>query len=113
MITIRPTSGHVVNAKHQIVWQYGLPCRGHWSESSEQSNSAELLENGHVLIADGEQQRVIEVTRDKRSSSSRSAERAGFRLRFANGPYDAKAIGDYTACTPPSIGTLGMPTSLR
>ena len=79
------------------------------------TNSAELLENGHVLIADENNNRVIEVTRDKEivfQQGRLNVLGSGFDL--LNGPYDAKAIGDYTGLTPPfDWDTSEMPTSLR
>jgi len=43
----------------------GYRCRGHWSESSEQSQQRRAAGKRHVLIADENNNRVIEVTRDK------------------------------------------------
>jgi hypothetical protein len=52
----------VVNAAHQIVWQYGTTgVAGNGPNQLNNPNSAELLENGHVLIADESNNRAIEV----------------------------------------------------
>jgi len=55
----------VVDASHHIVWQYGMTgIAGNASNQLNNPNSAELLENGHVLIADENNNRAIEVTTD-------------------------------------------------
>jgi hypothetical protein len=56
----------VVNAAKQIVWQYGTTgVAGNGLNQLSNPNSAELLENGHVLIADENNNRAIEVTTDR------------------------------------------------
>jgi outer membrane protein assembly factor BamB len=53
----------VVNMAHEIVWQYGTTgVAGKGRNQLNNPNSAELLANGHVLIADESNNRVIEVT---------------------------------------------------
>jgi hypothetical protein len=53
----------VVNEKHEIVWQYGTTgVAGNGPDQLNNPNSAEVLENGNVLIADESNNRVIEVT---------------------------------------------------
>jgi len=48
-----------------IVWQYGQTgVAGNLFNQLNSPNSAELLANGHILIADENNNRVIEVTRD-------------------------------------------------
>jgi outer membrane protein assembly factor BamB len=55
----------VVNASRQIVWQFGTTgVAGNGSDQLNNPNSAELLENGHVLIADESNNRAIEVAID-------------------------------------------------
>ena len=55
----------VVNRAHEIVWQYGTTgVMGTGPNQLNNPNSAELLENGHVLIADENNNRAIEVTTD-------------------------------------------------
>jgi hypothetical protein len=49
-----------------VDWQYGMTgVNGAGPDQLNNPNSAELLENGHVLIADENNNRVIEVTVDK------------------------------------------------
>jgi hypothetical protein len=55
----------VVNAAKVIVWQYGTTgVVGNGPNQLSNPNSAELLENGHVLIADENNNRAIEVAVD-------------------------------------------------
>ena len=55
----------VVNRAHKVVWQYGTTgVTGSGPNQLNNPNSAELLENGHVLIADENNNRAIEVTTD-------------------------------------------------
>lgn len=47
----------------KIVWQYGTTCvTGIGPNQLNSPNSAEVLENGHILIADEANNRVIEIT---------------------------------------------------
>ncbi len=56
----------VVNFRHDIVWQYGTTgVPGDGADQLSNPNSAELLDNGHVLIADESNNRVIEVDNGK------------------------------------------------
>ena len=48
---------------HKVVWQYGTGTNGSGPGQLNNPNSAELLENGHILIADENNNRVIEVNR--------------------------------------------------
>jgi hypothetical protein len=53
-----------VNRTHHIVWQYGKTGKaGAGFDQLNNPNSAELLPNGHILIADENNNRVISVTR--------------------------------------------------
>lgn len=53
----------VVDRYRNIVWQYGTTgVAGNGVNQLSNPNSAELLENGHMLIADESNNRVIEVT---------------------------------------------------
>jgi hypothetical protein len=77
-----------VNLQKQIVWQYP----GSNANSSDQlnsPNSAELLENGHILIADENNNRAIEVTRDdqivKTYTASGTLGAVAFASRLDNG----------------------------
>jgi hypothetical protein len=57
----------VVNlATKAVDWQYGTTAvAGMGADQLNNPNSAELLENGHILIADENNNRVIEVTVDR------------------------------------------------
>jgi outer membrane protein assembly factor BamB len=53
-------------ATKRIVWQYGTTgVAGNGPNQLNNPNSAELLENGHVLISDENNNRAIEVTHDE------------------------------------------------
>jgi hypothetical protein len=53
-------------ATHRIVWQYGTTgVIGIGADQLNNPNSAELLENGHILISDENNNRAIEVDRRK------------------------------------------------
>lgn len=74
----------------KIVWQYGTTCVAGKSENQLNSpNSVELLDNGHLLIADQSNNRVIEVTRSHKIVASFTAggtiSAAAFASRLANG----------------------------
>ena len=54
-----------MNKHKRIVWQYGTTgVSGDGTNQLNNPNSAELLENGHILIADENNNRAIEVTHD-------------------------------------------------
>lgn len=56
----------VAIATHKIVWQYGTTgVSGMGPNQLNGPNSAELLENGHILISDQGNNRAIEVDRKK------------------------------------------------
>jgi len=80
----------VVNAAHEIVWQYGTTgVANNGPNQLSNPNSAELLENGHVLIADENNNRAIEVTTDlqivAQFSIGGTASGVAFASRLANG----------------------------
>jgi sugar lactone lactonase YvrE len=53
----------LVNLRGEIVWQYGTTgVAGNDPNELNNPNSAELLANGHILIADESNNRVIEIT---------------------------------------------------
>jgi hypothetical protein len=55
----------VVDRSHRIVWQYGTTgVSGIGPNQLNDPNSAELLDNGNILIADENNNRAIEVTTD-------------------------------------------------
>ncbi|TLZ16349.1 MAG: hypothetical protein E6K26_12835 [Gammaproteobacteria bacterium] len=86
---------------HRIVWQYATNLqRG--SNPAPLPTRAVRLRNGHTLISDQFNDRVIEVTRAGEIVFQQGALNvAGAGFDQLNGPYDAKAIGDFTGLTPP------------
>lgn len=53
----------VVDRQHKIVWQYGITgTAGSGANQLNNPNSAEVLDNGDVLIADESNNRAIEIT---------------------------------------------------
>jgi hypothetical protein len=80
----------LVNFKGAIVWQYGTTgTPGSGANQLNNPNSAELLPNGHILIADENNNRVIEVTVAKTIvrtfTAGNSVSGAAFASRLANG----------------------------
>ena len=72
----------------QIVWQYGQTgVSGSGFDQLNNPNSAELLPNGNILIADENNNRVIEVTRDLKIvwQYSQGLSFAAFASRLPNG----------------------------
>jgi outer membrane protein assembly factor BamB len=89
-----------VTRKKQIVWQYGVagavgidPCAnpaGVDDGGLTNPNSAELLANGHLLIADENNNRAIEVNRDTKTiihtfTAGCTVSGVAFASRLANG----------------------------
>jgi len=77
-------------ASHGIVWQYGTTgVSGNGPNQLNDPNSAELLENGHVLISDESNDRVIEVDRQKNVvavfSAGGTVSGVAFSSRLENG----------------------------
>ena len=73
-----------------IVWQYGMTgVTGSADNQLNNPNSAEVLENGNILIADENNNRAIEVTPGKHVlhvySAGGSASGVAFASRLANG----------------------------
>lgn len=80
----------LVNLKHQILWQYGTTgVAGNGPNQLSNPNSAEVLENGHVLIADENNNRVIEITAGgkilKTFTDQGTVSGAAFASRLPNG----------------------------
>ena len=74
----------------KIDWQYGTTgLTGVGADQLNNPNSAEVLENGHILIADENNNRVIEVTVDKQIigtfTGSGTVSGAAFAGRLPNG----------------------------
>jgi outer membrane protein assembly factor BamB len=77
---------------NKIVWQYGTTgVAGCGKNELNSPNSAELLANGHILVADESNNRVIEVTRNRTivwsygSCTSAELSGAAFASRLPNG----------------------------
>jgi hypothetical protein len=120
----------VVNAKRQIVWQYGTTgVTGNGPDQLNNPNSAELLENGHILIADENNNRVIEVRVDKNVvatfTNGGTVSGAAFASRLANGntlitdsnnnrivEVDAadSTVWEYITNTDPASNPMPLPT---
>jgi hypothetical protein len=80
----------VVDRTHRLVWQYGTTgVSGNGPNQLNNPNSAELLENGHILIADENNDRAIEVTIDnqivKQFTASGTLSGVAFASRLPNG----------------------------
>ena len=86
----------VIEVTHdkQIAWQYGItggcaPMNSLADNCLNNPNSAELLENGHILIADENNNRAIEVNRTNHVVASftaaGTASGVAFASRLANG----------------------------
>jgi outer membrane protein assembly factor BamB len=74
----------------KILWQYGQTgVTGNGPDQLNNPNSAELLDNGHILIADENNNRVIEVNRKKNIVATFTAggtvSGAAFASRLPNG----------------------------
>ena len=105
-----------IDQDKEVVWQY-FTCRGQGCNLSRGTGPlptrALRLRNGHTLISDQYNHRVIEVNHGKQivrtfgklgalGYNSESVADGGL-----NSPYDAKRIGDYTGITPPFANDLG------
>ncbi|MBS0366760.1 MAG: hypothetical protein JSR67_13165 [Proteobacteria bacterium] len=120
----------LVNRSHQVVWQYGMTqVPGLGPDLLNNPNSAELLDNGHILIADENNNRAIEVTAGKQLvqafSAGGTASGVAFASRLANGntlltdsnnnriielsPADA-IVWEYDTNTDPGSNTAPLPT---
>jgi hypothetical protein len=99
-----------VDGNDQVVWQY-------FTNTDPSSNNnrpgggplptrAVRLKNGHTLISDQYNHRVIEVDKDKKIVRTfGKINMLGYNTDNVSGgglnsPYDSKAIGDYTGLTP-------------
>jgi flagellar biosynthesis/type III secretory pathway chaperone len=75
----------VERGHHEIVWQYGTTgVAGAGPNQLNNPNSAELLENGHILISDESNNRAIEVNRAKHIVATYSAEGTVSGVAFAS-----------------------------
>ena len=80
----------LVNLHHQIEWQYGTTgVSGIGPNQLNNPNSAEVLENGHILIADENNNRAIEIrpngTLVKTFTAGGSTSGVAFASRLPNG----------------------------
>lgn len=80
----------LVNKNHDVVWQYGTTgVVGSGPNQLNNPNSADVLENGHILIADENNNRVIEIKTDgtlvKTFTASGGLGAAAFASRLPNG----------------------------
>ncbi|HZU11070.1 MAG TPA: hypothetical protein VFA02_14285 [Pseudacidobacterium sp.] len=90
-----------VDANDKIVWQYVTNTQP-GSNSNPLPTRAIRLRNGDTLISDQFNDRVIEVTMGGRIVFTQGhLNTPGDGFNQLNGPYDAKAIGDFTGLTPP------------
>jgi hypothetical protein len=90
-----------VDSTDHIVWQY-VTNTGANSNPNPLPTRAIRLRNGDTLISDQFNDRVIEVTSiGKIVFQQGMTNVAGDGFNRLNGPYDAKAVGDYTGLTPP------------
>jgi hypothetical protein len=90
-----------VDRADHIVWQYPTNTDP-GSNPNPLPTRAVRLANGDTLISDQFNDRVIEVSTAKAIVFQiGTLNQAGIGGGLLNGPYDAKAIGDYTGLTPP------------
>lgn len=80
----------LVNLHHHIDWQYGTTgVSGNGPNQLNNPNSAEVLENGHILIADESNNRVIEIRPNgqivKIFTAGGTVNGAAFASRLPNG----------------------------
>lgn len=90
-----------VDPAGNTVWSYSTNTRA-GSVSAPLPTRGVRLRNGNTLISDQYNMQVIEVDHDQNivwSQGMIAVSGTGFNM--LNGPYDAKAVGDYTGLTPP------------
>jgi len=80
----------VVDRAHRLLWQYGTTgVAGNGANQLNSPNSTQVLDNGHVLIADENNNRVIEVTTDyqvvKQFTASGTLGAVAFASRLSGG----------------------------
>ncbi|MGA7410115.1 MAG: hypothetical protein WBW33_06490 [Bryobacteraceae bacterium] len=90
-----------VNSSDIVVWQY-VTNNQPASNPNPAPTRAVRLRNGNTLISDQFNNRVIEVTPSGKIVFHQGALNvAGNGFNRLSGPYDAKAVGDFTGLTPP------------
>ena len=105
-----------IDSDQNVVWEY-FTCTGQDCNLARGTGPlptrAVRLKNGHTLISDQYNHRVIEVNRAKKIVHSfGQIGSLGYDIHnVANGglnsPYDAKRVGDYTGLTPPFAEDFG------
>jgi len=105
-----------IDGSKRVVWEY-FTCTGSGCNLARGTGPlptrAVRLKNGHTLISDQYNHRVIEVNHGKnivRTFGKLGA--LGYNAESVadgglNSPYDAKRIGDYTGLTPPFFDDFG------
>ena len=105
-----------IDENKNVVWEY-FTCHGQGCNLSRGTGPlptrAVRLKNGHTLISDQYNHRVIEVNHGKQIVRTFGKLGAiGYNAESVadgglNSPYDAKRIGDYTGITPPFAEDVG------
>ena len=99
-----------IDREKRVVWEYFTntdPKSNPRDGTGPLPTRAVRLRNGHTLISDQYNHRVIEVDRDKEilrtfgKINSLGYDTVSVHGGGLNSPYDAKQIGDYTGLTPP------------
>lgn len=99
-----------IDGNKNVVWEYFTntdPSSNQRGGTGPLPTRAVRLSNGHTLISDQYNHRVIEVTHDKQivrsfgKINSLGYDPNGVANGGLNSPYDSKRIGDYTGLTPP------------
>jgi len=99
-----------VDREKRVVWEYFTntdPNSNPRGGTGPLPTRAVRLRNGHTLISDQYNHRVIEVNHDKEivrtfgKINSLGYDTVSVQGGGLNSPYDAKRIGDYTGLTPP------------
>jgi hypothetical protein len=100
-----------IDRDKNVVWEYFTntdPNSNQRGGTGPLPTRALRLEDGHTLISDQYNHRVIEVNHDKQIVRTfGKINSLGYNTQSVadgglNSPYDAKRIGDYTGITPPS-----------
>jgi hypothetical protein len=99
-----------IDRHKNVVWEYFTntdPNSNQRGGTGPLPTRAVRLSNGHTLISDQYNHRVIEVNHDKQivrtfgAINSLGYNASSVASGGLNSPYDAKRIGDYTGLTPP------------
>ena len=105
-----------IDRNKNVVWEYFTntdPNNNQRGGTGPLPTRAVRLSNGHTLISDQYNHRVIEVNHDKQIVRALGKINSlGYNPESVadgglNSPYDAKRIGDYTGLTPPFADNFG------